>query len=141
MPQKFTIRIAESGDHITVAGLQGIVDAALGVEIAAALIEADRSLRCRRYLVDFRGGPTAGSDAERYDFAYRQLDLLDAPRDTRVALLPDPSDESLGFFETVMVNAGYCLRLFDDEQAAVAWLLSEGDSAGRCSNSPRRDAS
>ena len=47
---------------------------------------------------------------------------LDLQRDVRSAILVDSGDHSHDFVETVTQNAGYVVRVFDDEAAAIAWL-------------------
>ncbi|TWT85498.1 hypothetical protein Pla123a_03050 [Posidoniimonas polymericola] len=142
MSPRFSIRLPEGGRYLVADGLQGPVTFEVGVEIALGLIAADEPRRWRRYLVDLRGGPTVASDAEKYAFAYHKLDSVGAPRDSRVALIPDPTDRSLDFFETVMLNAGYNLRLFGSEPDAAAWLLAGDDAVERRpAGPPHRDAS
>lgn len=51
-------------------------------------------------------------------------------RDVRAAILVDATDRKHDFVETVSRNAGYNVRVFDDEEAAIAWL-DEGAMANQ----------
>jgi hypothetical protein len=43
-------------------------------------------------------------------------------RDNRAAILVDPTDRSHDFVEVVSRNAGYNVRVFIEEERAIAWL-------------------
>jgi hypothetical protein len=40
----------------------------------------------------------------------------------RPAILVDPHDNSHDFVDTFTQNAGYGVRVFDDEAAAIVWI-------------------
>jgi len=47
---------------------------------------------------------------------------LDLQKNARSAILTSRDDRSHDMVETFMRNAGYNVRIFTDESAAVAWL-------------------
>jgi hypothetical protein len=80
----------------------------------------ERSLPC--CLIDVRKARFLGSAFDHYDFANHDLaDIKDADR-LPVAVLVAEGDNSHEFLETVAVNAGYELRVFAQEGAALAWI-------------------
>jgi hypothetical protein len=89
-----------------------------GVDAAELGLQSD--IKC--YLFDLRGAPNIESTLENYTFAYDEMNDFRFPKDARSALLTDPDDRSHDFMETVFNNAGYAVRLFTDEAAAIAWL-------------------
>jgi hypothetical protein len=86
----------------------------------AARLGQQNGIKC--YLFDLRGAPNIESTLDNYTFAYAEMNDFRFPKDARSALLTDPDDRSHDFMETVFNNAGYAVRLFTDEAAAIAWL-------------------
>jgi hypothetical protein len=76
-----------------------------------------------RFLFDLRSAPSLTNPAHDYNFAHYDMKDLNMPRNHRAALLVDPEDKSHDLFETVMVNAGYSTRLFQDKCTAITWLV------------------
>jgi hypothetical protein len=80
----------------------------------------ERSLTC--CLVDVRKARFLGSAFDHYDFANHELaNIKDSDR-LPVAILVAEGDSSHDFVETVSVNAGYELRVFAQEAAALTWV-------------------
>jgi hypothetical protein len=76
-----------------------------------------------RILVDMREGSIRVTTTDRFEFAQSHNKYF-ASR-TRVAKLIKPDDlhrESHRFAETVSLNRGFMLRVFEDEQEAERWL-------------------
>ena len=88
----------------------------------AALDAASRAHGIKRFLVDVRAAPNVASVLQNYRFANVDMSEMALQRDVRSATLVAPDDHSHDFVETVSQNAGYGVRLFRDEAAAVAWL-------------------
>jgi len=97
-------------------------------EFASKVDRLSRATGVKRVFTDVRGAPNVLSVFENYDFAYKILEGLQIQRDVRAATLVDRTDSTHNFAETVIRNAGYNMRLFKDEEAAIAWLF-EGNSA------------
>ncbi len=75
-----------------------------------------------RFLFDMRTVPNGETTLTNYLFAYEDMAQLKLSRVARSAILVSPDDQSHQFVETVTRNAGYNVRMFTDEAAAVAWL-------------------
>lgn len=75
-----------------------------------------------RFLTDARGAPNVSNNLENRNFAYEDMKEMDLQRNVRAAILADPQNRSHDFVETVTRNAGYRVRVFHDEKAAISWL-------------------
>ena len=95
---------------------------ALGVECGRAATALGKAHGVNRFLFDLRGAPNIETVLPNYEFAYKGLESFGFPKDSRSVLLTDADDRSHDFMETVFVNAGYTVRIFSDESAAIAWL-------------------
>ena len=73
-------------------------------------------------LIDIRGTTSVSSVADKYEFAHEKAKTIGMPYHWRFAFLIDRGDDSPDFIETVMENAGYMFRIFDDEREAIDWL-------------------
>lgn len=101
---------------------RGEEDLAGEMEIEPELLEAIEKYDCRRVLHDCRAvtGPRLGtvdcfSAAAAYDRRFLSI---------RSALLDHASHyQENRFWETAVRNQGFTTKVFDDEQAAIAWLL------------------
>lgn len=91
---------------------------------ATEVLQLARDRDIRRFLVDNTTlEPTLGA-ADIYDFP-RIYDELAADRAARIAVISSPQDavrRNLQFYETVCVNRGYNVRLFDTREQALDWL-------------------
>ena len=72
----------------------------------------------------FRSTRSTTTVNEKYEFAYEKLKaLVQVPSEMRGALLKAEGNDSFRFLETVMRNANYNFRVFDDEALALEWLI------------------
>lgn len=69
-------------------------------------------------LFDFRSVPHEARPFDCYELAKATLYRMELPRKCRVAMLVGPTDDSFGFLETVIRNAGYPWALFREFHAA-----------------------
>jgi hypothetical protein len=78
-------------------------------------------------LIDIRGMSGELDTLETYDVAGQELpNQPNARRLIRSVILDHPENlERIRFFETVAVNRGLMVKVFDDEDAAVRWLLAD----------------
>lgn len=123
---KYTITPSDDGTFLVMrAHCDFTIDVARkwSVEIAAM----GRQMNIRRFLFDVRAARNACTVADNYDAAYRDPDELDLPKDIRSAILVSEGDHSHDFVETTYLNAGYDVRLFVDESAAINWLCGSDD--------------
>ena len=96
----------------------------LALKLARDLTRFGEGLEISGCLVDRRGTKNASSATDKYMFAHQKSKTIGIPRHWRYAFLVDQDDDSLGFVETVMKNAGYMFEVFIDEQEAINWLKS-----------------
>ncbi len=120
----YTIELSEGGKYI-VCRVTGQVTVEIARAFTKELNRWSRSLDVKRFLTDVRDAPNASSTFENYEFAYKDLADLDVQRDSRAAILAAPSDRSHDFVEMVVQDAGFSVRIFHDEDAAIAWLNDE----------------
>jgi len=76
----------------------------------------------RKMLIDIRGISSLSSVLDKYTYAYKDGKRVGLTHAWVIALLVDKMDKDVRFFETVMKNAGFNCRLFDNEGQAVAWI-------------------
>ena len=76
-------------------------------------------------LIDVRGMPNLMSVSVNYDLAYKDMENMQIDRSTKIASLRLPTDVEDDFASIAIKNAGFNLRLFNDEAEAIAWLEEE----------------
>ena len=77
-----------------------------------------------RFLYDMRQVSVTGRTMNIFSVATTALEQ-GIKRDCRVALVYSECTTDHLFLETVAVNRGYCLRVFDDIAEAFAWLTRD----------------
>ena len=77
-----------------------------------------------RYLVDFRDSEKQLGVLEDHDVAYRRTRECGlGPIGTKHALIVKPEEfDEFRFVETAFRNAGYDLKVFTEEDAALEWI-------------------
>jgi len=125
----YTITLSDDGRYI-VCRVVGQVKVEIAREFAKEMDRWSRSLNVKRFLTDVREAPNASSTFENYEFAYKDLEELGVQRDARAAILVAPDDRTHDFVEMVVQNAGYGVKIFHDEESAVAWLTDEERDRG-----------
>ena len=117
----YTIELSENRNFFRVR-VKGQVTTDLARQWNADLEERNRSLGIKRFLFDVRSASNVSSIIENYLFAYEDTVKLDMSRNVRSAILISEGDQSHDFIETAFRNAGYNVRIFNDESSAVKWL-------------------
>ena len=120
----FKVTLSEDGTYV-ICKITGPLTAEIARE---SMIELDRMCRAhniKRVLNDVREVSNVLNVTRNYEFAYKDMVELGIQRDVFGAILTAPEDSSHDFVETVARNAGYNVRVFRDENAAVNWLKSE----------------
>lgn len=98
------------------------MDVDIAKRFTQAVYDLSRDRHISRFLVDVRSAPNVSGVLDNYRFAYEDMKDFDFPRNARAAILIAMGDESHNFVETASQNAGRDVRVFDDEEAATAWL-------------------
>lgn len=92
-------------------------------------IEAHRlgkELGIHRYFVDARQARNTDSILTQYEFANKYMPMNEnIEKNARVSVLISKGDTSHYFIETVTQNAGFNLKLFEDQEKALQFLLCD----------------
>jgi hypothetical protein len=123
----YSVSLSEKGNFI-ICMPNGPITLDVAKEFALESDRLSRDTGVKRFLADFRSTPNILSVSQNYDFAYKVMGILHIQKDIRAAILISQTDKTRDFTETVLRNAGYNVRLFKDEEAAIAWLF-EGNPA------------
>ncbi len=116
----YTVRIAANGKYVeTLLHSPVTKDLALQSQADANELAARHDLD--RFLVDVRGMPKLISSLEDVVVA-KELPQTGLSLLSRIAVLRSPNDNQHDFIETTAQNRGIILRVFKDEDAAIAWL-------------------
>jgi len=121
MNNAFTITVAPSGGYLYVRYFVPVTRE-LARQLATAVSEKIAQAPCNACLVDVRGIPNISSISDNYAFATQDLAEFAALRHMRLAILINLAEDTHDFPQTAMRDAGYDVRLFSDEQKAIAWL-------------------
>jgi hypothetical protein len=79
----------------------------------------------RKFLIDAHDSPHDSTIMNQYDLAYHYARSMGLSRPIKIAVIKDQDDRSRDFIETVFNNAGYCYKLFSDDEDAVHWLKTD----------------
>ena len=87
-------------------------------EIAAKL----KKHNCNRFIVDHRETNVIADPVKSFERSALYEEIW-GDRSTRAAIVFRELNEDYQFFETVVRNRGWNVRIFDDYDAAIGWLL------------------
>jgi hypothetical protein len=120
---EYSIELSDNGKYIRV-----LVKADVTLDIACRwtqdLVALTNKTGVKNYLFDSRNAKNICSASDNFKFSYEDSSKLKLDKSTRQALLVDPDDHSHDFVETTKVNAGYMVKIFNDETEALKWLES-----------------
>jgi len=77
----------------------------------------------RRILLDVRAAEIRSGTLQTYDTAKSHPDLMDELRKFKFAALYAEISPDERFFEDAAVNRGLSVRVFDDHDEAIRWLM------------------
>lgn len=123
----YTITTSENGKYL-ICRVIGEITLDVAREFTKELNRLSRTLNIKRFLNDVRDATNALSTLQNYDFAYKDMAEMNLQREACSAILVGPADKTHDFVEMVTKNAGYNVRIFHDEEAAIAWF--EDDECG-----------
>lgn len=104
--------------------IQGEFDAQLLSESTSKLVEEITLSKCNRVLMDHRTATPKLSVVE----LYRRPEVaakLGVPRMSKIAIVYSEPDEVYNFIETVGVNQGFTVQVFQDIDKGIQWLRGE----------------
>ncbi|MGR8950382.1 MAG: hypothetical protein ACU84Q_20245 [Gammaproteobacteria bacterium] len=117
----YETHVAKNNNHIVCIVSQPIARAD-ACKFASDMLVLAEANGIRRFLVDVRNAPNESTAEENYRFAHEDLPQLGFPYESLVAILTRVGDSSHDFVEMVSRNAGYSVKLLDEEARAIAWL-------------------
>jgi hypothetical protein len=117
----FEVSVADSRKYL-VCRAQGPITSETSHAMAVAMNQLAEESGIDGRLIDVRGQPNLMSVISTYDLAYKEMDSLGINRATKVASLVNAGDTTRDFAHDAIRNAGFNLRIFTDEAAAIAWL-------------------
>lgn len=117
----YRISISENGKYI-ICRVIGAMTMKTAQAFGKEMLKLARTKDIKRYLTDVREAPNISTTYDNYKFAYEEMDKLGLQRAHRSAILINPDDSSHNFVETTLKNSGFNVRIFHDEDAAIAWL-------------------
>jgi hypothetical protein len=123
---EYSIMPENTGKYILIQ-IKGNIERQETMQLVMEAYELGKELGILYYLVDVREVPHSWSVMDDYTFVNKELQDSDTIRKsrpfTRTALLISPNDTSYAFFITAARNRGLNIRLFDDREKGVAFLV------------------
>ena len=116
--------LSENGNYV-ICEVTGLITQENSHEFTEASNRLLSAANVKRLLTDVRNATNELSVSQNYKYAYEDMGDLNLRRDVRSAILTNKGDRSHDFIETVAQNAGYNVRIFSDEQTAIAWLTDK----------------
>jgi len=122
----YSITPENAGKYILVQ-VKGNIERQEAMQLVMEAYELGKELRIQNYLVDATEVSHSWSVMDDYNFINKELQNSDNIRKarpfTRTALLLSRNDSSYDFFITAARNRGLNIRLFDDREKGVAFLV------------------
>lgn len=119
---KFEVELSDDGTHVRIRVFTPITEE-LTREFTAAAIGLANQHGILKYLVDVRRAKNISSTISQYQMGYEDLAKVSFSRKSMIAVVYRAGDTSHNFVETVMANAGFNCKLFEeDDAAALKWL-------------------
>lgn len=122
MDEPYEIGSSTDGTYVYARAFRVPYTAELAVQLAVELVHLGNKLGTKECLIDIRGTTSVSGVHDKYSFAYERTTVAGLPHHWRYAFLKDHGDGSPDFIETVMHNAGYKLKIFENEPEALKWL-------------------
>lgn len=94
----------------------------IAAQMAANVTQRFQAENLDAALIDVRNSRNIDVASQNFHFANQDAPALDLRKTDRIAILAAAADDSHDFIELVMRNTGYNVRLFRDEEEALAWL-------------------
>ena len=126
MNMDYQLDIIENDEYVT-AKLSGVRRPTSLLEAAVKTTAYCKQNGIHHLLIDIRGMSGGLDTIETYEVAGQGLPSQpNARRLIRSAILDHSENlERIRFFETVAINRGLTVKVFDDEETAVRWLLAD----------------
>lgn len=125
MRKKYEVGVSPDGTYVYVRNLRAKISLDLAMRFTSEFVALGNEHGIRLCLLDMRGTSSITGVAGKYQFAYEKADSAGLTRDWHMALLKDPDNNTFDFLETVMRNTSRSLKIFSDEDKAMAWLTEK----------------
>ncbi len=122
----YEISISENLDYIVIR-VHKPMTTELSLRCGPEIVRLAEENNINRFMFDVRESVNIQSVTKNYYFAYKDIAEFEFPRASRSAFLVDKNDRSHDFITTAFLNAGYIVKIFNDESSAIKWL-EEGAS-------------
>lgn len=120
---KYTVSLSGDRKFIVV-----YIDGPMTTELAVLVGKEAKVLalenKIASLLYDLRKSRNVQNGFRNYEFGYKDSGAIGFSKSYKIALLTDPADRSHDLIETVMVNNGYNVKIFNVEKDAVNWLIT-----------------
>ena len=116
-----SISVSENHDYIIIR-VHKPMTTELSLRIGPEITRLAAEKSINRFLFDVRGSVNIQSVTKNFWFANKDIESFGFPRASRSAFLVDKNDRSHDFITTAFLNAGYIVRIFNDENSAIRWL-------------------
>lgn len=118
--------VAKEGGYI-ICELNGDIDRTGAQVFIKSMFELGSQTGISLIVIDARNARNTMGPFENHFVMYKDMqsaikELQSNISKLRMAVIVDPEDKSHNFVETLAYNAGYRFKLFQDEEAALAWL-------------------
>ena len=77
------------------------------------------------FLIDLTDAVNKSDLLTQHQYAYEDFKRLGVDIKSKIALLIKDGEHSHDFIETVLINAGYTCKRFNNEQDAINWLAND----------------
>lgn len=122
MKELYETGISPDGTYYYARAFRVPYTAEIAIAVAGELLHLGDKKGIFGCLIDIRGTTSVSSVLDKYKFAYEKTKFMNLPHRWRFAFLKDQVDDSPDFIETVMQNAGFLLKIFENEHDAIDWL-------------------
>jgi len=113
---------SEENDFITIV-VVGEINRKSAIQQDLEAHALGKKLGINKYLVDVRAAKNTDNRLDQHKFAYKDIPQSEEiDKSARVAILVSPRDDSHNFIEAVTQNTGLNVKLFYEEEDAIAYL-------------------
>jgi hypothetical protein len=126
MPHKVTYNLKT---HIVESEIYGILSLNESIELISSIGQVCAENNCSLCLSDYRKATLDLSILELYDIPKRLTNILDSlglsAHKIKRAIVVSENTKDFHFYETVTLNNGQIIKLFQDINEAQKWLLEK----------------
>ena len=119
---KYKISISDNNNFLYIRVNEPVTEDLLEAFLSDTA-EKSSELGINRFLFDLRNASNNAGLGTHYQYAYERSKQLGFKLFSRHALLINPADrDSYDFVRTVLNNASYQSKIFEEEESAIKWL-------------------